>query len=140
VDTGRLTAMRPSGYYASYRGDEYPVGSYGRDDDGAEYVDLVVGARAADSFVEVRTRPDGRLVARVRRDALDRYERVETTGTFAGKSVVIWGDGDPVPCTFVGDPQWARAHGFAGSQHDGWRGEVRRAEITDVHESATALP
>ena len=139
MGTGRLTAMRPSGYYASYRGEEFAVGSYGRDADGVEYVDLLVAA-AADRFAETRSRPDGQPVARVRRDALDRYERVETTGVHDGQTVALWGAGDTVPCTFVGDPRWAMAHGFAGSQHDGWHGDIPLAEITDIRETTIALP
>lgn len=131
--------MRPTGQYATYHGTEYQVAGYGRDDDGDSYVDLLIDAAKRDDFDDVAPWVNGELVARVPKSALDRYEKVETKGTYAGQKVVLYGGNDIVPCTFVGDPQWADEHGFTGSQHDGWRGHVPLAEISAIHETTVDL-
>lgn len=132
--------MRPTGEYATYRGKEYRVVAAGDDGDGFEYVGLRLedGDDAA-AFGTVVERLPGRRMAKVSPRSLDRYERVTTTGTVDGATVTLHSDGDPVTCYTLAGPTWATAHGFTGSQHDGWWGDVPRPEITNITEDVTDL-
>jgi hypothetical protein len=132
--------MRATGQYATYRGADYLVGARGAGDDDAEYVGLVLGDDATvTTFDRVVERANGGRLAKVRRDELDRFEQVTITGIVDGAEVTMYGAGDVVPCTFVGDPAWADAHGFTGSQHDGWSGDVALTDITGISETRVDL-
>lgn len=112
----------------------------GADRDGSEFVGLLLGAEStAQDFQRVVERSTGDRMAKVRPDELDRYERVTTVGRFDGADVTLYSIDDPVPVYFVGDPAWAKSHGFTGSQHDGWDGRVALDQITDIHERVDDL-
>ena len=131
--------MRSTGDYATLGGREFRVVARGTDPDGSAYVGLLLEDAGESGFDEVIDRPSGDRMAKVRRDELDGLVRVTATGVVDGADVTLYGDGDVVPCSFVGDPAWAERHGFSGSQHDGWTGEVPRAEIDDIHETVVDL-
>jgi len=133
--------MRPSGIYATYRGTDYRVVTGGTDSHGRDYVGLLLDPSAsADEFDDVVERATiGDRFARVPTADLERYEQVLTVGLYDGQEIWLDGIGERVPCRFLGDPAWADAHGFTGSQHDGWVGEVDFADITDVAEQVTDL-
>ncbi len=119
---------------------EYLVGARGADADGAEYVGLVLDdTDDVAQFDRIVERASGGRLARVMRDDLERFEQVTTTGTLDGVEVTMYGTSDVVPCTFVGDPAWAAEHGFTGSQHDGWTGDVALADLTGVNETVVDL-
>lgn len=131
--------MRATGDYATIGGRDYRVVARGNDPDGSAYVGLQLEAPEESGFDRVIERPSGDRMAKVRRDELDSLVRVTTTGVVDGADVTLYGVGDLVPCSFVGDPTWAERHGFSGSQHDGWSGEVPRSEIDDIHETVVDL-
>lgn len=131
--------MRSTGDYASIDGRDYRVVARGTEPDGSAYVGLLLEDAGESGFDRVIDRPSGDRMAKIRRDDLDSLVRVTTTGVVDGADVTLHGDGDVVPCSFVGDPAWAERHGFSGSQHDGWSGELPRAEIDDVHETVVDL-
>lgn len=133
--------MRSTGDYATIGGREYSVVARGTDPDGSGYVGLQLDGAGGSGFDRVIERPSGDRMAKVRRDELDTLVRVTTTGVVDGADVTLYGDGDGdgVPCSFVGDPAWAERHGFSGSQHDGWSGEVARTEISDIRETVVDL-
>jgi hypothetical protein len=132
--------MRSTGDYATIGGHEYRVVARGNDADGSAYVGLLLDGPNASGFDRVIERSSGDRMAKVRRGDLDSLVRVTTTGIVDGAEVTVYGtDGDVVPCSFVGDPAWAEQHGFSGSQHDGWTGEVRRHEIEKIRETVADL-
>lgn len=132
--------MRATGNYATYRGKEFSVVAGGDDGDGFEYVGLQLRPDDdASDFDNVVERIPGRRMAKVSPDDLERYERVTTTGTVDGATVTIHGVGDVVSCYTVAGPAWASGHGFTGSQHDGWWGDVPLANITNITETVTDL-
>jgi len=132
--------MRPSGDYATYRGREYQVVAAGDDGDGFEYVGLrLQEGDDPGRFDVVVERLPGRRMAKVSPTDLERYERVVTTGIVDGAEVTLHSDSDPVACYTLAGAQWADAHGFSGSQHDGWSGHVARADIMDVSERVKDL-
>jgi hypothetical protein len=112
----------------------------GDDGDGFEYVGLRLhDGNDAGQFDVVVERLPGRRMAKVSPADLERYERVVTTGIVDGAEVTLHSDSDPVACYTLAGPQWAEAHGFSGSQHDGWSGHVARGEITHVSERVKDL-
>jgi hypothetical protein len=150
--------MRPSDTYATFNGVEYRVVSSGMHDDGQRYVGLRLDpSQPTAGFENVVERPAlGDRIAIVPTSALDKYERVVTTGHYDGEQVWINGPMEgPQParakesqrarghqrvtCGFLGSPHWAAEHGFSGSRHDGWVGEVGVDEITDIEEHVTDL-
>ncbi|MGI9032024.1 MAG: hypothetical protein ACR2HP_18895 [Ilumatobacteraceae bacterium] len=132
--------MRPTGDYATIGGREYRVVARGSDCAQREYVGLLLDHAAdATAFSEIVERGSGDRMAKVGQSELERLERVTTTGTVDGEELILYGLGDLIPCSFVGDPAWADAHGLTGSQHDGWSGTVRRADITGLRETVDDL-
>lgn len=131
--------MRSTGDYATIGGHEYRVVARGTDPDGSAYVGLQLEGAGESGFDRVIERPSGDRMAKVRRDELDSLVRVTTTGVVDGADVTLYGAGDVVPCSFVGDPTWAEVHGFSGSQHDGWSGTVQRAAIDNIRETVVDL-
>ncbi|MGH3646451.1 MAG: hypothetical protein ACRDTM_04650 [Micromonosporaceae bacterium] len=83
--------------------------------------------------------PSGQRLAKVPTAALDRYFSVRTTGRYAGQQLYLHGTSGRVWCYFIGPPAWADAHGFTGSQHDGWTGQVDVNLITDIQERVVEL-
>jgi hypothetical protein len=130
--------MRATGEYATFRGREYPVVARGSDDSG-EYVGLLLSDDDVGGFDRVTERRSGGRMATVGRDALERYERVVTTGTVDGVEVTLLDTGDPAECYVMHARDWAIAHGFSGSAHDGYSGSVPRDDIDDIHETVTDL-
>jgi hypothetical protein len=131
--------MRSTGEHAMFHGKEYAVVSRGRDDSGEYVVGLLLDAADGDDFDRVTTLASGDRMATVRRDDLDRYERVVTTGTVDGVEVTLLSVGDPAECYVLHARDFAERRGFAGDPYDGWSGPVPRGEITDVRESVTDL-
>ena len=133
--------MRPSGIYATYNGVEYRVVTGGKDEHGRDYVGLQLDPSASiDGIDEVVERAAvGDRFVKVPTAALEKYEQVVTTGRYDGEEVWVNGVSERVPCRFLGNPKWAAEHGFTGSQHDGWAGEVDLDEITDIEEHVTDL-
>jgi len=132
--------MRATGNYATYRGKDFLVVAGGDDGDGFEYVGLRLGSDGDGSaFDNIVERLPGRRMAKVSPDDLDRYESVTTTGTVDGVTVTLHGVGDVVSCYTLAGPEWASAHGFTGSQHDGWWGDVPLTEITHITETVKDL-
>lgn len=131
--------MRSTGEHAVYRGKDYPVVSRGREPSGDYVVGLSLDAGDRDAFDEVTTLASGDRMATVRRDDLDRYERVVTTGTVDGVEVTLLSAGDPVECYVLHDRDFAERRGFTGDPYDGWSGPISRREIDDVHEVVTDL-
>lgn len=78
-------------------------------------------------------------MAKVDEDRLDRFEKVVTRGTYDGVRVSLQGESKRVPVYVMGNPEWAKKHGFEGSYYDGFFGIVELDEITDIEERVTDL-
>lgn len=78
--------------------------------------------------------------AKVRWDVVDRLFDLATRATLDGGEVAVMHKGGDHAFVITFDKQLAEARGFAGDQHDLWRGEVPTSELTDVVESVTDVP
>ena len=134
--------MRPSGLYADYQGETYPVTATGRD-----YVLLTVGASDPEEVQgpgivkRLYDTPYGNQV-KVLTSALDRLVSRRVFGSWRGGEISVEGVSNDSRAWYYTNagPSWDAANGAEGSQHDGWRGRAPLSELTDVRVEEKDLP